>query len=494
MLKPKTIENQKFSGSKLVGVLFYTFPLWFIIGNLAVSINTLLFIAVSLFLIKKKQLTFRFNNLNWLLIIFFLYFFISTTIQFLSPGILNNRLENLSLENNPIFKSFVLLRFLVLVIVIDTLYFNKIINLEKFFLSSLICTSFVCSDIFLQYVTGFDLFGYKRQGTWNTGPFGNEWIAGSYLKNFSFFSFFYIFKTFKNKNFNTSLLITMITLHLTAILLSGNKMPLLLFLFGCVLIILLIKNFRFVMSISLLIFVSIFFLLVNYDSYENTNYYKTSYKRFLSEINIMKLIEINKDTSIKKDSTKTVLNENYKDSSIPKKIILLRHSEHNRVFQTAIRMWKKRPFTGFGLKSFRFKCWDMLEKDNRTVDALSIIERKIKKKKKSQYIVCANHPHNYYLELLSEAGIIGTSLLLIFFLILLKNSFHYLKKYKQQINYDINFLAPVIILFFLEIWPLKSTGSFFTTWGATFFWINVGLLITGISKNPFNSRFESFVK
>ncbi len=76
MLKPKTIENQKFSGSKLVGVLFYTFPLWFIIGNLAVSINTLLFIAVSLFLIKKKQLTFRFNNLNWLLIIFFSYFFI----------------------------------------------------------------------------------------------------------------------------------------------------------------------------------------------------------------------------------------------------------------------------------------------------------------------------------------------------------------------------------------------------------------------------------
>ncbi len=319
MLKLKIIKNQKFSEIKLVEVLFYTFPLWFILGNLVVSINTLLFIIASLFLIKKMKLTFRFNNLNWLLIIFFLYFFISTTIQFLSPGILNDRLENLSLEDNPIFKSFVLVRFLVLVIVIDTLYFNKIINLEKFFLSSLICTSFVCSDILLQYVTGFDIFGYKRAGAWNMGPFGNEWIAGSYLKNFSFFSFFYIFKTFKNKNFNTSLLITMITLHLTAILLSGNKMPLLLFLFGCVLIILLIKNFRFVMSMSLLIFVSIFFLLFNYDSHENTNYYEASYKAFLSEINIMKLIEINKDTSIKKDSTKTVLNENYKDSSIPKK-------------------------------------------------------------------------------------------------------------------------------------------------------------------------------
>ena len=121
MLKLKIIKNQKFSEIKLVEVLFYTFPLWFILGNLVVSINTLLFIIASLFLIKKMKLTFRFNNLNWLLIIFFLYFFISTTIQFLSPGILNNTLKNLSLENNPIFKSFALIRFFLLIIVIDTL-------------------------------------------------------------------------------------------------------------------------------------------------------------------------------------------------------------------------------------------------------------------------------------------------------------------------------------------------------------------------------------
>jgi hypothetical protein len=43
-------------------------------------------------------------------------------------------------------------------------------------------------------------------------------------------------------------------------------------------------------------------------------------------------------------------------------------------------------------------------------------------------------------------------------------------------------LVPIVVLFFLEIWPIKSTGSFFTTWGATFFWLNVGLLIAGTSK------------
>ncbi len=135
-------------------------------------------------------------------------------------------------------------------------------------------------------------------------------------------------------------------------------------------------------------------------------------------------------------------------------------------------MWKERPLTGFGLKSFRFKCWDMLEKDN--------IERKISKR--PQKIVCANHAHNYYLEFLSEAGIIGAGLLIILFVILLKNSFVFLKKRNQIINSKMNLLVPVVIVFIIEIWPIKSTGSFFTTWGATFFWLNIGLLISGLSR------------
>ena len=114
----------------------------------------------------------------------------------------------------------------------------------------------------------------------------------------------------------------------------------------------------------------------------------------------------------------------------------------------------------------------MLVKDNA--------ERKITKR--PQNISCSNHPHNYYLEFLSEAGIIGTGLMLIFFLILLKDSFNYLKKYYQLKNPEMNLLIPVIIIFVLEIWPIKSTGSFFTTWGATFFWLNAAMLVAAKAK------------
>ena len=49
MINLKSDKNQKTNETQLVQVLFYTFPLWFIVGNLAVSSNTLLFIVASLF-------------------------------------------------------------------------------------------------------------------------------------------------------------------------------------------------------------------------------------------------------------------------------------------------------------------------------------------------------------------------------------------------------------------------------------------------------------
>ena len=461
----QNIKSQKLNDIKLVEILFYAFPLCFIIGNLAVSLNTLLFIVVSLLVIRRKQLAFRFNNSCWLLIVFFLYFFISTTIQFLSPGLLNGAIQNSSFENNSIIKSLLLMRFLILIFVIDTLFFNKILNLKKLFLSSLICTSFVSFDVILQYITGSDLFGFKSLYTWNSGPFGDERIASGYLKNFSFFSFFYIFWTCKDKNFNKLLLIFVIIFHLLATLLAGNRMPMALFLLGCVLIIFLIKNLRIVMSLSLIIFISIFFLIIKYDKN-----YRLAYGIFLSDINIVKLFKSNKDVANKQDVQKKIVEKVDKDR-IPKSLIILRHSGYNRIYHTAIEMWKEQPLTGFGLKSFRVKCWDMLAKDNA--------ERQITSR--PQYLACANHAHNYYLELLSEAGIIGTSLMIIFFLILLKNSFFYIKKYNQKTNGKLILLLPVIINIFIEIWPVKSSGSFFTTWGATFFWFNVGIFLSAQS-------------
>ena len=448
-------EYQKIKNIKLAELLFYAFPISFIIGNLILSLNLLLFIIAGFVLIKKEQLTFRFNASYWLLITFFLYFFLSTTIQFQSPGILNEKIQDLPLENNPIFKSIILLRFLFLIIIVDTLFFNNVLNLKKFFFISFICTSFVSFDIIFQYLMGFDLFGLKNlEETRHSGPFGDEIIAGSYLQRFSLFSIFYIFVILEKKNFNNLLLFFIITIHLTAILLAGNKIPMLLFFLGYFLIFLILKNMRWVLVASL-----VFFLIIFAGIYKNNNNYRDVYSGFFNEINFIKII--NKINIQKNQIQKVESKKNYEE------VIILKGSGHGGIFRASYKMWKDQPIFGFGLKSFRIKCWEF--SPPRTEEYI---------RDGALAIGCSTHPHNYYLELLSESGIIGAGLIIIFFLILLKDSFYYLKKYINTKNSEMVLLIPIIILFILEIWPIKSTGSFFTTWNATFLWLNVAILFS----------------
>ena len=155
----------------------------------------------------------------------------------------------------------------------------------------------------------------------------------------------------------------------------------------------------------------------------------------------------------------------------PKDIKFLKHSGYNRIYRTSIIMWKEKPLTGFGLKSFRIKCWYILKEDTRKFGV------------RPQNIACGNHSHNYYLQLLSETGIIGITLIIIFFLIILKNSFACIKEYKQKKNSELIFIIPFIISIFLEVWPIRSAGSFFTNSNATFFWLNVAIFISIYGKN-----------
>jgi O-antigen ligase len=138
-------------------------------------------------------------------------------------------------------------------------------------------------------------------------------------------------------------------------------------------------------------------------------------------------------------------------------------------------IWKEQPLTGLGFKSYRLKCVGFLAKE--------IINKN--NNNEPQKITCANHAHNYYLEILAESGILGLSCFLILFIILIKKSFIFLKKTLKNNNQSDFFVIPLIIILFLEIWPAQSTGSFFTTWGATFFWLNIGLLIPNVNRKSF---------
>ena len=79
-------------------------------------------------------------------------------------------------------------------------------------------------------------------------------------------------------------------------------------------------------------------------------------------------------------------------------------SPYGAHWETAFKIWQDNKFIGVGVKQFRVKC-----SDNKY--------KQIKSKLRS--VRCATHPHNTYMEILSETGLIGLCLfiLIIFFLI-----------------------------------------------------------------------------
>ena len=87
---------------------------------------------------------------------------------------------------------------------------------------------------------------------------------------------------------------------------------------------------------------------------------------------------------------------------------------------------------------------------------------------------CNQHPHNYYLHIASELGLFG-----IFFFITIF-SFLIIKSISIIYSFNMNekkILIPFFIVFLAEIFPLKTTGSFFTSTNSTFLFIIISFMI-----------------
>ena len=109
-------------------------------------------------------------------------------------------------------------------------------------------------------------------------------------------------------------------------------------------------------------------------------------------------------------------------------------------------------YIGGGIKNFRYYCHKRPNID------------------KNIEFVCNMHPHNYYLEILTETGILGFIIIFSIFIYILYLS---IKKRYFSISdsYDAKILIPLIFLFIGEIFPVKSTGSFFTTGNTTYLFL-----------------------
>jgi O-antigen ligase len=417
-------------------LLLATIPLSFIAGNMLININVVLLILSSLFLFGRNLFKINYFYLDKLI---FLFFFI-----ILLTAIINDYefyINELFWKGNfkTVLKSLAFFRYLLLYIILRFLIEKEVVDIKIFFISCTFFSLFVCFDIFYQLLNGEDIFGFKTIGSGRKlgGPFGDELIAGGFIQRFSIFSFFVlpIFYIENIRKYYKILIPIFFLIFFTGIILSGNRMPLILFLFSISLIFIFQKQVRKYFFFFIALFFLTFFIATNFSTNIKTNFLDFSDKIYRI--------------------TKIIIEKDFDNKYTPL---------HLREFSTFYETWRLNKYIGGGIKNFRYYCH---------------LRQNINKSSK---FICNMHPHNYYLEVLTETGIFGFITLVSIIFLTLYISFY--KKYFSQSSLKDNILIiPFIFLFITEIFPIKSTGSFFTTGNTTYLIIIMGILIGLVRKD-----------
>ena len=422
-----------------INILIVFIPVSYIAGNLLLNLNIFLLIISALILFGFEIFKYKLDLIDKLVIFLFSYILLNGFFN----NFFNFNFAGAPDQNVVLIKSLFYLRFLILYFIIKYLIEKDLINFKFIFFSFGICCLFVSIDILIQFIFGTDLLGFKGSGRRLSGPFGDEYIAGSFIQRFFIFLTFslLLFSNFKKKWFSLFILFSLLSVSFMGILLSGNRMPLVLFFLSLGIAFFYIKNLRIILIFSFLIFVVAI------------SFIRSSNKDYRPHLNTL----ITKGSQIVTYFKNKVINE---------KIYL--PNTHIKEFETGFLTWNENKYFGGGIKSYYFNC----SKINTRLEIKPNMFRKIN---------CSSHPHNYYIEIASELGLLGLILIITLFFVIITKS---LKRIHSTRNnfINVNLLLPFVIIFLVEIFPFKTTGSFFTSTNSTFLFIIISFIVGLMSK------------
>ena len=459
---------------KILQILFYLFPLSFVLGNLVINFIVFLIVLLGMIYFKKDIFEFKNKYLFLTIVSFFILVLFTSYYEFFFVD-----------KNKDAIKSIFYLRYLFFLLIIKALVINNHVKINYFLNVCLLLSLFVSLDIILQSITGQNILGnktielippginpeYPKGLKYHTGIFGKELIAGGFISMFSTIGIFAIFNIFKIKRKLIYVLIfALLSLFfLSALVLAGNRMPLIMFVFFLFLFALIYKKKE---KIYFFTFAAIALTLLWYTIINSEN--------LLIRANNFK-VGIPNPAVIIDELQKTYPNlKKYEKSGIPfHNLEEFKTTEnyqnysfftgHLPIYITSIDLFLDKPIIGGGIKSFRNNCVNVIHLPNR---------------------VCENHPHNFILEILNDTGLIGLILIISFVFYLLLNNY---KDYRfgdpEKLKISNWIYLAIILSILMHFFPIKSSGSFFSTFNSSFIFLILGISL-GLNDLKYKKRFK----
>jgi O-antigen ligase len=393
--------------------IFYTFPVFLFslipfflitgpfLSDLAISLISLLF----LFYCSQKKNFFYFKNKYFYIFLIFWFYLI-----------LNTLINNFNIDSLRI--SLFYFRYGVFVIAITTFLNVDDKFIKYFFYCIFFCFTSLILDGFYEYFFGENILGWKNAESARISSFfGEEKILGSYLSRLWPIFFGISIFLLKQKNKMFFLFVLIFILSETLIFLSGDRSAFFNINLSAIFVILFSRK---LLKLRLIILsVSIFLIII--ISFINPTAKERIFDRTIKQMNLIKDMEKSRVSGL-----------------------YIFSKEHTHHYITAYRMYLDNKILGVGVKNFRKFCSD----EKYEVSSAS----------------CAPHPHNTYLQILSETGLIGFLFLItvfIYFCIYLIK--HLMLRFKGK-YYFTDFEICILSGIAIYLWPIIPTGNVFNNW------------------------------
>ncbi len=281
-------------------------------------------------------------------------------------------------------------------------------------------------DVFIEFFIGTNIFGWgareidgvpQPNGRRVVSFFKDEPVAGAFLSGFLFLLFGNLLKKFSNKKI---IPFTFLAVFSLSVLFTGERANTIKIFFGIIVFYLFLDFYGIKKKlISLGLILSLIAIILFKSDYLNNRYIGQIVKYF---------------------------------NSIDKLKIAYDQNIYLKLYRSGYSVFEKYPLFGVGNKNYRLETC------------------KTENLKKYDEYHCMTHPHQIYFEFISEHGLFGTTILLSIF-------FFMIYKILREIIRSRNYLQiGAFIYVLINFLPILPSGSFFSHFGITLFWINFSIM------------------